>query len=363
MLEDSNSEEEDENEDDDEYEKDKEDSESENEVEEQASNDTSTKELRQIERRDESCIKPLFKVAEDSKDSSSGLDAISYLRKSMKRSLSIHNENSNCLSSDFATNSFDIREFISKIPSWGAKAFINERQTNISIVNTCPIDYPLLSIWLSSRLSARVKQQLNEFDTTIARVILEIIDLIQIKEWNKAKSLWLLDPRINGLSKNKDNIIDAEGTIYDSFTKFISELQTHKLTAKCDCKSKLRQRDVINFLQDNQRITISLDAHECGYCNRKVPAKFKFDKMPPFCTIENTFNLPISMNQLQREILIDGTIYSLLCGIFYVDTNKHFKAIFNLNSKFYLVDDLKPTFLQSRIPTHTIETAIYYPRD
>ena len=64
----------------------------------------------------------------------------------------------------------------------------------IEFNNTCTIDYFLLAFWCVSKISNVSSQALIDLtqENKIARYFQKIIDLIDIFEWDRARSLWIL---------------------------------------------------------------------------------------------------------------------------------------------------------------------------
>ena len=60
------------------------------------------------------------------------------------------------------------------------------------IVNTCTIDYFLLSLWACFRLNNKISNEILHLSFDKTQYLIEIINSIEFIQWNKAKSIWIL---------------------------------------------------------------------------------------------------------------------------------------------------------------------------
>lgn len=83
--------------------------------------------------------------------------------------------------------------FVSRIPKWGG-IFVdkNNNNTSISLTNTCTIDYFLLALWTTWKLSKNWDLSTQPF-AQINSNIQNIINSIENLEWDRAKSIWIRD--------------------------------------------------------------------------------------------------------------------------------------------------------------------------
>ena len=86
----------------------------------------------------------------------------------------------------------NIEWLVDYIPFWGGFMIDqNGNKTNTSITNTCTIDYFLFSIWLSTKMSNNCFEKIESLSQP--QKFLEIIDCIDKMDWDKAKTIWVVD--------------------------------------------------------------------------------------------------------------------------------------------------------------------------
>ena len=86
----------------------------------------------------------------------------------------------------------NIEWLVDYIPFWGGSMIDqNGKKTSTSITNTCTIDYFLFSIWLSTKMSDNCFQKISSLRQP--QKFFDIIDCIDKKKWDKAKTIWLVD--------------------------------------------------------------------------------------------------------------------------------------------------------------------------
>ncbi|CAF1146735.1 unnamed protein product, partial [Brachionus calyciflorus] len=73
-------------------------------------------------------------------------------------------------------------DFFTHVPSWGAD--FSFKQMNIRLDNTCTIDFYLLGLWFSSKLSFKIIPCLNDSSSKIKEEIIELISLIEQNDWD-----------------------------------------------------------------------------------------------------------------------------------------------------------------------------------
>ena len=82
---------------------------------------------------------------------------------------------------------FEEKDMIQNAPSWSA--VINYDNNIFKLIDTCPLDYGLFGLWISSKLNLRFLSTLKE--THITRHIVEILNDINKKDWNSAREKWV----------------------------------------------------------------------------------------------------------------------------------------------------------------------------
>ena len=119
-------------------------------------------------------------------------------------------------------NSINIQEIKDHVPQWGGK--INYQNRKVQVFNTCTIDYFLFALWLQYKLLPNFLSMLPDIEETV--VIKNIIQLINSKNWNKAKEIWIND-MMQYKEKPIRNSISMFGSENEHFFKYLSEFQTH----------------------------------------------------------------------------------------------------------------------------------------
>jgi len=136
--------------------------------------------------------------------SESGLDnnnGIDDLNKSLKRLLSVDTDEQQAIkrpsrSQNKTSNALclNIEDFKLRIPEWGGQ-IVNGKNIqikNFKIVNTCKIDYFLLSLWACFRLNNKISNEILHLSFDKTQYLIDIINSIEFIQWNKAKSIWIL---------------------------------------------------------------------------------------------------------------------------------------------------------------------------
>jgi len=116
-----------------------------------------------------------------------------------------------------------IPDFTSHIPNWGG--YFSYQGKKITVTNTCTIDSCLLSLWVMNKIIPAFIQKLPQLEET--KIIEEIIDYIERKDWNSARQNWYSKIMKNDLTNI--NLVDFYGEIQEYFMKYIYNFQTHSL--------------------------------------------------------------------------------------------------------------------------------------
>jgi hypothetical protein len=139
----------------------------------------------------------------------------------------------------------NLNSFAQHLPSWGG--LIKERgKSDISLSNTCTIDYFLYGLWLTIELDDQyhtlidqnAKNKTNRIKETY-KTIINIINKIESGLWPQAKLEWLNFVGL-GLSRMEEGDISAFGTLTSLFADTMKNLQNHSIEKRCKhCKTKL----------------------------------------------------------------------------------------------------------------------------
>ena len=98
---------------------------------------------------------------------------------------------------------------------------------------------------------------------------------------------------------------------------------------------------------------------KCNRCDKDYECAIKFFKDPCWLICEIDAQTEAHIESLPKSIMLNKKLYNLLCATYH-DGIAHFKAIFLLNNKFYVVDDRNSTHINEEIPMHSITTCFYY---
>ena len=235
------------------------------------------------------------------------------------------------------------------------------KYTDFTIINTCTVDYFLLALWLTSKLSKKIAKYFRiQFEVNTKEYLLSaIIKCIDMKDWNLAKSIWILKfleySPVNGVFN----------TYGDEFTTFYSRLicfQTIIYTCK-NCKSSKRKifNHTIRKNDDNSIEYSILKPLICKHCQQARNGSFENNPFWLFFEVYPPTN-SITMMDLKSELHVNGNNFKLLMST--IHQIGHFTSVFKDNQKYFIVDDLKDysnTVLElNTISNHKIKTVLYF---
>jgi hypothetical protein len=233
--------------------------------------------------------------------------------------------------------------FRSRIPIWGG--VINyKNKNNVTLTNTCTIDYYLLALWLLSKIQPNFIEMLPNVGITTH--IRYIIDCIQAKNWNKAKETWIVE--VMKLSENSTrNRLSLWGSERGRFYKFISVYQRHTLVRVCllGCSLNnmpLRNNEIDIYLIKRNgnpcEIYSIFDEGLCNLCNAPFSTSIRFDHNPNFIMLQTAYT-NVFIQDLPRDLSINNMNFRLLCAT--VAKPGHFVGLFEFENSLYSVDDMR----------------------
>jgi hypothetical protein len=235
-----------------------------------------------------------------------------------------------------------VNEFRSRVPKWGGIIDYNNRR-GVNLVNTCNIDYFLLALWLMSKIQPNFVNRLPRI--RITQDILQIIDYIERKNWNKAKEIFF-----TRVSRQRftivSNTLSTFGSERQMFLNHVSDFQKHSLIQVCSngcIYNNIRvlrddESDIYIRKKDDGSLEIhSLVDGNCEQCLNEIRCKIQLNNLPNFLIIQ-TINADIYLHELPLNLNVNDSVYKFLCAT--VAKPGHFVGIFNLNNDFYKVDDL-----------------------
>ena len=276
-------------------------------------------------------------------------------------------ENTSC-----EENEIEVKSFISRIPEWGGKVVdANNNSMNLKIIHTCTIDNFLLAFWTCTKMNGKITEHISNLPYPERNHIIDIINCVEKKEWNKAKSIWIskiINSDCDLTGKNsiiKNKTISTYGSEYEFFLNFIIQFQKYKLTytcsACCSMNNTTKESVSINFVKNNVVVFMNLtERDKCSKCKAKKNNECLFLKTPPWLFIQKIDTAPIYVNELPKIITISRESFLFLCATIHTDSPNHFRSIYYLNNEYFLVDDLKAGEIDEHMPHLKVVTCFYY---
>ena len=266
------------------------------------------------------------------------------------------------------------------MPNWGGRIEIKredfdntgDHEKNLiferfKIINTCSIDYFLFGLWFSFDLSLNLQIQIVQnteltcdYSTTYLK-IKKIIELIQKKEWNRVKTIWIL--QLLDLKPDRRTFCTFGNEFY-MYGRFLKTLQTMKI--KCsnkDCLLPIEQEfKEFNFIRNSKNEIIFNKLFTCQYCVDSS-SEFQFCSKPCWLFIEINYKSNqefIWIDEVPTDLDLAHCKYKLLYGTCFSEKQKHFTCLLRKVNNFYLVDDLSSSFEEVDPTRHRIYSAMYY---
>ena len=237
-----------------------------------------------------------------------------------------------------------ITNFKAHIPKWGGTISFNGE--NVMLTNTCTIDYFLFAFWVLEKLVPHFLENIPNLEKT--PLLKEIIQAIDIYNWNKAKEIWIVKI-MNYIDIPIQNTISMFGSVNDRFIRYLSEYQRYRVYQTCDScnqnRIEIRESNNLDFLIQNNNVILDYGyMGTCLSCSTELSCEIHFLNNPNFLFIESITN-NIFVNALPKVISINENKYRLLCAK--IGLSGHFVAIFDINNNFFIVDDIgqRCTFL------------------
>ena len=236
----------------------------------------------------------------------------------------------------------EIPNFTQHVPINGGFFIVDNKK--IGFINTCTIDYYLLSFWVMNYLIKDFKKAMPALEHTTS--IINIINNIEIGQWDMARQIWYSDVMKMSLFGKKQ--VNFYGTVEDFFLQYMKLYQKHDLIQKCTrgCiyNGNLiveENLDILHFgrLKNNEIGIVTSIKNKCAICKQRVMCDVFFKNEPIFIFIETSSLLKIT--EIPKIIDFDAKTFKLLCVIFHFPETQHFVSVYEINNHFFLVDDLK----------------------
>ena len=254
---------------------------------------------------------------------------------------------------------FSIKAFRENSPIWSARIVFNNKR--LVLTNTCSLDYGLFGLWITSKLNrVFISDMLRSFDSDKVRDIVEVINLIDKKDWDKARENWLLKILTNEYYEiQTKEVISIFGSTEDIFYRHLWPYQKYNLYQHCKEGCSLYGSQ-LNIMED-QNYSILLKKRQnslakkeivlggfgnfenCSVCNYKIEENIIFEIIPNFICMSYLLNSNITLTDIidceKLTLETNGESFKFLFGIHY--DNGHFTAIFYIFDRFFKVNDIK----------------------
>lgn len=269
-----------------------------------------------------------------------------------------------------------IRQLIEHLPRWGGiitSIPLSSRSFELKgyqVTNTCTIDYLLLAIWFSSKLSTFILNSLetllniNEDNMNGFVYLQSVINYIDEMKWDHARTLWVLE--VNQIRTR--SVFSTFGTEDKFLFTHLIGSQFMERNRKCTNSSclfieKTKLFDLAFMRDESRPISLSIFSDEiCKKCHSNVETSHRFLYDSPFLFVtinQKEGDMNFKLEDLPKIINIDNREFTFLCGTFNV--GNHFKAIFLVNNQEICVDDLVQVKSYSPPPQdYTFSTCYYY---
>ena len=142
------------------------------------------------------------------------------------------------------------------------------KEKNLSIINTCSIDYFLLTIsyfWFNNKYF--IDFNTVEREQSLINIIEKISDYIKNGEWMKARLEWVERLNLKPLSTEKDCVYDCMLSVFDSFYFEYSEIQQYSWHENCPIKTcknnklKKKSSNIFKLIKRNKEKILILDSN------------------------------------------------------------------------------------------------------
>ncbi len=180
---------------------------------------------------------------------------------------------------------------------------------------------------------------MNNDHLNLKKKLIQIINQIDNLNWNKAKTIWLIDvcllaSRINSTNKT----ICTYGNEYEFIYRHIACLQSFNLeetflSQNCSFKVKVGQklRNYFYIIKQNDKYILNINSKKwCNICNNELRVQINFAEeiFWLFCEIDTGISLSVDL--LPKSIQLGEKLYTLLCATFQSATFNVLKNILKL---------------------------------
>jgi len=194
----------------------------------------------------------------------------------------------------------------------------------------------------------------------IVKNIKKVIELIEENKWYTAKTVWIIDV-VKIMPKRR--VFDCEDNEYNMFIQFLRPFQKFELYCgqnQCALKNVAVKTKVDLYFsreQNNKFVLTTLD--NCSNCGANLLMRFL--QTPPWLIIQIGSDDLICFDEFSKKLNLDSREYTHLCStIVSPNIKNHFCAIFEIEGRSFLIDDLNSQYSENIPNVHKVSTCFYF---
>ena len=236
----------------------------------------------------------------------------------------------------------------------------------VILKNSSSFDYFILGLWLSTKLTDKMKQALRK------PTLKKIINLLETDDWTEVKRIWLLNvcKEVPKLNQHNNLYVKCKRDSRKMFARKMYFLQKYSRKYTCsniECSNNSvlvnEEHAKFKFHADKDsfiRLNFNMMHAVCRKCDHSnlVTNSFAVKRTPLFLVVENNDKNKIKANQLPKHLIVNKQEYTLLCCDFRIGSQS--KAFFYLNDLFYLVDNKMPSIARTTNADKDFVISLYY---
>lgn len=163
-------------------------------------------------------------------------------------------------------------------------------------------------------------------------------------------------------------IFDCENNEFDAIVQYLNKYQEFKF----ECKNTNCNRFLIPIHEKRNQLYCDKDENEnfvlnhnniiCSECLNVL--SIEFYQTPPWLVVQTLRPNEIMLyNDLPKTLSFNNKTYIHLCSTIYKAFSRHFCAIFEINNRYFFVDDLSTNCIENIPDIHYSSTSFYYLSD
>ena len=200
----------------------------------------------------------------------------------------------------------------------------------------------------------------------------QIFDSIENGNWNKAKSIWILE--FLQLKPKDDLSFCTFSNSYESFGRIMAIQQVYSVSLACEFdeySSCIQSNNFYFHFNGDNSVRYSLATRFCRNCGgemSEVVGSVSFLVCPSWLYFDVHYEIndkrQLTCLMLPMHIRINNLDFKLIMAQIIVNSrtkNAHFKGIFLINEKFFLIDDLCKNNRNFNVPKkNRVTSCLYY---